>query len=262
MVPFNEIAFNGCIWRRQNIYWEPFSLPCTLSHDESVVFLLERPQEEKEMDSGNTLSLFPNQCSDGLLPASFSNDVRRSTRVLRKFILEHCFQIPLTTLVVERSPGQGTYFKSEALSLPLYFSQSHTTGCAMLVFSPYPCGVDVELIRDPDAYPVLIRRGLPRVWRESLELFRNEPQSQAELFTVYWTALESRFKREGGDSFLKFLRGISSVEDIHSSLVNWSGDYALYFTIDDAYVSSLNFAQKPTHPCFIKIFYHDIPLHR
>lgn len=231
----------GASW--QKISFEPVPLKREYMYvqGEVHIFCSRVPEEINVIEQWLSLS--------GIEKAHFSSKESLSSHRLVSLFMRYF----LGALCLKESPGNLRFRRTPAGKpslwvsgnpVPLHFSQSHTRDYVLTAVGDMECGIDVESIRSPLAYPRLVHRGLPGEWRVELDATRGEAAS-AHLFTSYWTALESLFKMTGGSSFISFLRTLAQDSDVPAKKERLAGVWGASFDLDGNHLACLTALRRP-----------------
>lgn len=243
-----EITLHGCRWP---VYSEaPTPAPAAIEYQSENIYIF-MTDIEKDIQS----SLSPSDRDIHRRP-SLSKEtlhVRQHffAETLKRHAAKICFGTSYSNLKHRLNQYGRPLFYHEGTDLPVHLSVSHTGRHVMLAFAPYSCGIDIEKVAAPSFYPNIVKRGLPQNWADELALRSEHADTQAMLFTAYWTALESLFKMSGNaKSLYHFLRDVAAAQDKPEYFQSWTHYWGRMFKIDSEHIACITLQQKPAQVLF------------
>lgn len=240
------MEFLGAAWQNNSLRWTALPDNYTYVPGEAHVFSCPvlRGFEGTE---GESLLAGDEPGSPALhSESSQRSSMREISSAMRYFLCGLCLGVTPTNLRFNKtSSGKPSVLVGD-YPVSFHFSQSHTDACVVMAVCDMPCGVDVERVTDPLAYPHLSRRGLPEEWIRELCATKEETEA-GRLFTTYWTALESLFKLYGGQSFISFLREVKATSENHAIQTRFNGLWGLHFEVDEEHLACLTLPGRPSN---------------
>ena len=237
------IQMPGGAWQYCPVHWEPLPEAYAYSSGEAHVYLAVMDEHQhlfsarSDLQRGNKDNTFP---AEGM---SSLGRQRCLALAMRHFLFSLILGMPADTLHFDRNGAGKPHIQLPDGSTPFHFNQSHVDKYVLLVVSDAPCGIDMEILRDPRRYSNVLRHGFPPDWSARLMNLTGAPERQQRLFTEYWTALESLYKKEGSPSLRSFLRARMPQGGMAESRVPREEFWGCHFNVDGKHVACITLSR-------------------